>query len=130
MLVNRSGLFEDTVHNIDVVIDTVGGDTLSRSEKVLRRRRLVTLVGSVPAAICDRERIVCPATPPWDVKPGLQAAESLIATGQLRINIDRVYPLEAIAAAQEHNRSGHTRGKVVVDMGVSAGGAQTGERSR
>jgi NADPH:quinone reductase-like Zn-dependent oxidoreductase len=80
--------------------------------------RLVTLVGAVPAAICDRGRIVCPATPPWDVKAGLEAAENLIATGKLQINIDRIYPLDAIAAAQEHNRSGRTRGKVVVDMGV------------
>jgi hypothetical protein len=37
------------------------------------------------------------------------------------VNIDRSYPLEAIVEAQAHNRSGHTRGKVVVDMGVAAG---------
>jgi NADPH:quinone reductase-like Zn-dependent oxidoreductase len=115
----RAAPFENAVHNVDVVIDTVGGDTLSRSEQVLRDGgRLVTLVGAVPAAICDRGRIVCPATPPWDVKAGLEAAENLIATGKLQINIDRIYPLDAIAAAQEHNRSGRTRGKVVVDMGV------------
>lgn len=113
----RATRFEDAVHNVDVVIDTVGGDTLSRSEQVLRDGgRLVTLVGSVPTAICDRGRIICPATPPWDVKPGLQAAESLIAAGKLRINIDQVYPLAEIAAAQEHNRSGRTRGKVVVEI--------------
>ena len=116
----RATRFEDVVRNVDVVVDTVGGDTLVRSEQVLRDGgRLVTLVGSVPAQICDRRRVVCPATPPWDVKGGLDAVAPLIAAGKVRINIDQTYPLAAIVQAQEHNRSGRTRGKIVVDMGVS-----------
>ena len=116
----RATRFEDVVRNVDVVVDTVGGDTLVRSEQVLRDGgRLVTLVGSVPAQICERRRVVCPATPPWDVKGGLDGVASLIAAGKVRINIDQTYPLEAIVKAQEHNRSGRTRGKVVVDMGVA-----------
>jgi NADPH:quinone reductase-like Zn-dependent oxidoreductase len=115
----RATRFEDVVRNVDVVVDTVGGDTLVRSEQVLRDGgRLVTLVGSVPAQICDRRRVVCPATPPWDIKGGLEAVGPLIAAGKVRINIDQTYPLDAIVQAQEHNRSGRTRGKVVVDMGV------------
>ena len=51
---------------------------------------------------------------------GLEAVGPLIAAGKVRINIDQTYPLDAIAQAQEHNRSGRTRGKVVVDMGVAA----------
>jgi NADPH:quinone reductase-like Zn-dependent oxidoreductase len=117
----RATPFEDVVHNVDVVVDTVGGDTLIRSEQVLRDGgRLVTLVGSVPAQICDRRRVACPATPPWDVQGGLDAVAPLIAAGKVRINIDQTYPLDAITQAQEHNRSGRTRGKVVVDMGVAA----------
>ena len=115
----RATRFEDVVRNVDVVVDTVGGDTLSRSEQVLRDGgRLVTLVGSVPAQICSRGRIVCPATPPWEVKRGLEAIAPLIAAGKVRINIDRTYPLAAVADAQQHNRGGSTRGKVVIDMGV------------
>jgi NADPH:quinone reductase-like Zn-dependent oxidoreductase len=121
MIDYRATRFEDVVHDVDVVVDTVGGDTLVRSEQVLRDGgRLVTLVGSVPAQICERRRVVCPATPPWDVRGGLEAVAPLIAAGKLRINIDQTYPLAAIAQAQEHNRSGRTRGKVVVDMGVAA----------
>jgi NADPH:quinone reductase-like Zn-dependent oxidoreductase len=111
----RATRFEDVVRNVDVVVDTVGGDTLVRSEQVLRDGgRLITLVGAVPAEVCARERIVCPATPPWDVKRGLEAVAPLIAAGKVRINIDGTYPLQAIAEAQQHNRNGGTRGKVVV----------------
>jgi NADPH:quinone reductase-like Zn-dependent oxidoreductase len=123
----RATRFEDVVRNVDVVIDTVGGETLARSEQVLRDGgRLVMLVGSVPAATCERRRVVCPATPPWDVKRGLEAVAPLIAAGRLRINIDQTYPLGAVAKAQEHNRAGSTRGKVVIDMGVAA---ETSRRS-
>lgn len=111
----RATRFEDVVRNVDVVVDTVGGETLVRSEQVLRDGgRLVTLVGSVPAQICARGRIVCPATPAWDVQRGLEAVAPLIAAGKVRIHIDRTYPLAAIAEAQQHNRNGNTRGKVVV----------------
>jgi NADPH:quinone reductase-like Zn-dependent oxidoreductase len=117
----RSTRFEEVVLEVDIVVDTVGGETLTRSERVLRDGgRLVTLVGSVPAGICAAGRIVCPATPPWNVQRGLAAVAPLIESGALRVNIDRSYPLEAIAAAQQHNRSGTTRGKVVIDMGVDA----------
>lgn len=122
----RKTRFEDVVRDVDVVVDTVGGETLARSASVLRDGgRLVTLVGSVPAELCAAGRIVCPATPPWDVQRGLAYVAPLIDAGTLRIHIDRSFPLESVAAAVEHNRSGRTRGKVVVDMGVDQTAAVT-----
>ena len=121
----RSVRFEDVAKEIDVVVDTVGGETTVRSAAVLRDGgRLVTLVGTVPAEICAAGRIVCPATPPWDVQRGLAYVAPLIEAGTLRVNIDRCYPLDSIAQAQEHNRSGRTRGKVVVDMGAAPAGSK------
>jgi hypothetical protein len=109
------------VRDVDIVIDTVGGDTLERSESVLRDGgRLVSMAGRISAETCAAGRIVCPATPPWNVQEGLQGVAPLIESGALKINIERIYPLDAIVEAQEHNRSGRTRGKVVVDMGVEA----------
>jgi len=111
----RAVRFEDVAKEIDVVVDTVGADTLRRSPRVLRDGgRLVTLVGSVPAEMCDRIR--CPAAAPWDVGRGLGYVAPLIAAGALKINIDRRYPLSEAAAAQRFNRDGRTRGKVVLDI--------------
>jgi D-arabinose 1-dehydrogenase-like Zn-dependent alcohol dehydrogenase len=56
---------------------------------------------------------------------GLDGVAPLIAAGKVRINIDQTYPLAAIAKAQEHNRSGRTRGKVVVDMAVAVESSRT-----
>jgi hypothetical protein len=105
------------VRDIDVVVDTVGGDTLQRSPAVLRDGgRLVTLVGSVPPALCAGGRIRCPATPGWDVQAGLAYADSLVEAGRLRPSIERSYPLAQAADAQRHSRSGRTRGKLVLAM--------------
>lgn len=113
----RAVRFEDVVRNADVVIDTVGGETLARSERVLRDGgRLVSMAGAVAAETCAAGRIVCPATPPWNVKEALDALAPLIEANKLRINIDGVYPLDAIVQAQRHNREGAARGKVVVEI--------------
>lgn len=109
--------FEDVVKDVDIVVDTVGGDTLARSPAVLRDGgRLVTMAGTPPAAACSGGRIQCPATPPWDVAGGLAHAAPLIANGRLRVSIERTYPLDEAAAAQQHSRSGRTRGKLVLAM--------------
>jgi NADPH:quinone reductase-like Zn-dependent oxidoreductase len=117
----RATRFEDLARDIDLVIDTVGGDTLARSPAVLRDGgRLVTMAGTPPTEACSDDRIQCPPVAAWDVAQGLAFVEPLIAWGALRINIDRIYPLDDIVAAQRHNRSGRTRGKVVVDLGAEA----------
>ncbi|HVH33824.1 MAG TPA: nuclear transport factor 2 family protein, partial [Tahibacter sp.] len=113
----RSTRFEDVVKDVDVVVDTIGGDTLTRSGQVLRNGgRLVSMTAKVPESMCADGRILCPATPPWNVREGLEGVAPLIAAGKLQINIDGIYTLDSIVAAQQHNRSGNTRGKVVVDM--------------
>jgi NADPH:quinone reductase-like Zn-dependent oxidoreductase len=116
----RSVRFEDVVANLDVVIDTVGGETLARSPAVLRDGgRLVTLVGQVPAELCAKGRIVCPVVATWDVAAGLAFVAPLIESGALRVNIDRTYPLDQIRDAQDASRAGHVRGKIVIDLGAS-----------
>lgn len=115
----RAVRFEDVVKNVDVVVDTVGGDTLQRSPGVLRDGgRLVTMAGRTTPAMCVRIR--CPATAAWDVRSGMAYVAPLIARGQVKVNIDRRYPLADAAAAQQFNRDGRTRGKVVLDVAPEA----------
>jgi len=114
----RAVRFEDAVKNVDVVVDTVGGETLQRSPAVLRDGgRLVTMAGRTTPAMCTRIR--CPATAAWDVRAGMDYVAPLIAAGRLKVNIDRRYPLAEAAAAQQFNREGRTRGKVVLDVAAT-----------
>lgn len=109
--------FEDVAKEIDLVVDTVGGETLVRSAATLvNRGRIVSLTGQIPSDTCSSSRVSCPPTPPWDVKVGLSGVLPLIKQGRLRVNIDRTFPLDQAADAQRYNMEGHTRGKVVIEM--------------
>ena len=42
---------------------------------------------------------------------------SLVESGQLRPIVDKVYPLDQVAAAQEYSKTGRARGKIVLEVG-------------
>ena len=112
----RSVRFEDVVSNVDLVFDAVGGETLARSPVVLRDGgRLVSIAGRLPKE-CAAGRIECP-TEIENTQAGeraLSRVSELIASGKLKMHVDQVFPLDQAAAAQESNREGHTRGKIVL----------------
>jgi len=109
--------FEDVAADIDLVIDTVGGDTLARSPEVLRDGGRLVSVAGMPPPQCGG-RIECPQDP-GDPDGGARAMRELVAlieAGRLRIHVDEVFPLAQAGAAQERNREGHTRGKIVLKV--------------
>lgn len=107
--------YEDAVRDMDLVLDAVGGDTPTRSVATLREGgRLISIAARIPAAICDGERIACPAEPAVDNREVLASLATLIEAGKLAVHIDARFPLAEAAAAQALNRGGHTRGKIVL----------------
>lgn len=109
--------FEEVAANADLVVDTVGGETLTRSAAMLKSGgRIVSMAGRVPSDLCMSRPLACPSAAPWDVNAGLAWVNPLIANGQLKVNIDAVFPLDRAADAQRYNMEGHTRGKVIIEM--------------
>ncbi len=107
--------FEDLVHDVDVVFDTIGGDTQKRSWKVLKQGGiLVSIVGppSAETAAAHGVRQV-----PVFVQPNAtQLAEiaNLVDSGKLRSVVETVLPLSEARRAHELSQAGHTRGKIVL----------------
>lgn len=107
--------FEDVVHNVDVVLDTVGGDTFERSWNVLKPGGfLVTTIVEVPerAAVAHGVRakhIVSQA----DGRELAQIA-SLVDERHIKPIVTTVLPLAEARKAHEMNESRHTRGKIVL----------------
>lgn len=113
----RATRFETEVRDADVVIDTVGGDTLARSPAVLKRGgRLVTIAGRLPQDACSAAGLDCIASNAGEPARALAAVAPLVASGRLRVLVDRTYPLERAAEAQQQIRDGGGRGKIVLTV--------------
>jgi NADPH:quinone reductase-like Zn-dependent oxidoreductase len=105
--------FEEVAKDIDLVLDTIGGDTLSRSLQILKPGgKIVTLVGSVPKG---HEGQVIPMHMQFDADQLAQLAD-LVTQKILSLRLGDRFPLEAAAAAQDLVKRGHTLGKVLIHV--------------
>ena len=116
----RTTRFEDVVKNVDVVLDTVGGDTLQRSPTVLREGgTLLTVVGMPPAQACSERKLRCPASSTATrEQPGEELTKlgQLFDSGDLKMSVEATFPLAQAAKAFELSESGRARGKIVVQV--------------
>ena len=113
--------FEDVAKDVDVVLDTVGKDTLARFYGVLKKGGfIVTIVAQPDQAQLDKYEIHGAAIL---VKPN---ADELVEIGRLidakKIIpvVSQVFPLAEAAKAQEQIATGHTRGKIVLKIADEA----------
>lgn len=122
----RTTRFEEAIDEpVDLVIDLIGNvhdDTGSRSLQVLRDGGLIINVptGSWPSMfdeVAAADRAIRATT--LKISPDariLTTLAQLVDQGDLRVELDAVYPLERAADAHTHIESGHARGKVVLDL--------------
>ena len=111
----------DQAKNVDVMIDTVGGDTATTALGLVKRGGSFITIASrdITAEMCAAAGVTCPyvgAPRPGDPSEGdyLRPVARLIDAGKFTVHIDKTYPLARAADAQEYNRSGHTEGKIIL----------------
>jgi NADPH:quinone reductase-like Zn-dependent oxidoreductase len=102
--------FEDTLRDIDLVLDAVGGDVVERSWQVLRPGgRIVSVVQPIP----DPHGVFFIVEPSRDQ---LEELAALADVGLLKPIVARVFPLVQAREAFELGLQGHTRGKIVLQV--------------
>jgi NADPH:quinone reductase-like Zn-dependent oxidoreductase len=117
--------FEDTVRDMDVVFDAIGGETLRRSWSVLKPTgRMVTVAADVENSKDDREKKAFFIVQPNQAQ--LRKIGELLESKTLRVIVDAVLPFEQASAAyagKVHDRQ--RRGKMVVTVRAQHGTAAT-----
>ena len=109
----RTRRLEDVVHGLDVVFDTVGGDTLRRSWGVLRPGgRLITIAASEEGSQDERTQAAFFIVEPRRAE--LEEVARLIDYGEVRPVIGAEFPLADALLAYRHKPA---RGKVVLRVG-------------
>jgi NADPH:quinone reductase-like Zn-dependent oxidoreductase len=112
----RTEEFDEGGAGYDVVIDTVGGDTLNRSFGVLRRGgRLVTLSAPPPAGLADEYGVSATFFIVTPNRDQLTHLAGLVDGGRLQVGIAATYPLARGREAFESGRQpGRRAGKTVI----------------
>ncbi|MGH8728265.1 MAG: NADP-dependent oxidoreductase [Burkholderiales bacterium] len=109
--------FEDVVRGVDVVFDTIGGDTQKRSWKVLKKGGILVSILTPPSpeeAAAHGVRHAYTFVQPNAMR--LAELAQLVDSGKLKPVIETVLPLSETRRAHELGQTGHTRGKIVLDI--------------
>ena len=109
--------FEDTLRDIDVVLDTIGGETRKRSWRVLRKGGvLVTLVSPIPAGEAEQHGVRGMFFIVSGNRGQLDQISALVDSGKLKPVIAEVLPLARAREAFEHGAASHAPGKIVLQV--------------
>jgi len=107
----------DVVKDVDIVLDCVGGDTLTKCWDVVRQDSGVLISVAEPASL-EAEKLHPGVRRVWFiVSPnGEQLARigQLLDQGVVKPEVEAVLPLEEASKAYDLGKKGHTRGKIVL----------------
>ncbi len=107
--------FEDAVHGVDAVLDTITGETMERSWQVMKKGGILVSILEPPSPEkAAGHGVRCHHTFVQGNLEQLNAIAKLVDAGKLKVIIEKVFPLFEARAAQESNATGHTRGKIVI----------------
>jgi NADPH:quinone reductase-like Zn-dependent oxidoreductase len=112
----RSVRFEESVHEVDVVFDTIGGETLKRSWRLLKPEgRMVTIAADSEGTKDERIEKAFFIVEPNQKQ--MTEISHLLDAGQLQCFVDAVVPLvNASDAYCGLIKERHGRGKVVLSI--------------
>ena len=107
--------FETAVRDVDVVLDTMAGETRQRSWQVLKKGGiLVSILGAPSAEDAARHGVRQAGVFVQPNRAQLEEMAGLVDSGKLRPIVEEVLPLQEAARAHEKNQTLHTRGKLVL----------------
>jgi alcohol dehydrogenase len=116
----KTQTFEDVLssHNYDAVLDTVGGETYTRSFKVLKRGSgiIVSTLEQPNQELMEKFGVKAILELSQVTSERLTKLAQWVDQNNVRVNVDKTFPLEDAATALDYQKVAHPRGKVVLAM--------------
>jgi NADPH:quinone reductase-like Zn-dependent oxidoreductase len=108
--------FEEIAKDVDVVLDSVGGDTLERSYGVLKKGGfLVSIVARVDEKKLEEKGLRGTSMLVQPSADGLREITKLIEAGKVKPVVSATFPLGQAGEAQKKLEAGGVRGKIVLE---------------
>ena len=109
--------FEDVAKDVDVVLDSIGRDTLARSYGVVKKGGIVvSLVARPKESELEKHGIRGSGLNAEPNSEELAEISKLIDDRKMKVIVSRTFPLSDAMKAQEKVATGHTRGKIVLKI--------------
>jgi NADPH:quinone reductase-like Zn-dependent oxidoreductase len=106
--------FETAVQDIDVVVDTVGGDIPERSLKILRKGGVLVSVAAHLTPEIGEAQGIRTASAGRATSDKLAQITKLLESKKITPVVGPIFPLAEARQAQELSQTGHGRGRIIL----------------
>ncbi|CAI6062290.1 NADP-dependent oxidoreductase [Cohnella sp. JJ-181] len=107
--------FEDVSKEVDLVVDSVGGETEARSWSVLKKGGiLVSLTQNPSQENAQKHGVTAKFNTQLPTREDLQRLTELIADGTVQAEIDSIFPLSQADQALAKSEARHGRGRILL----------------
>jgi NADPH:quinone reductase-like Zn-dependent oxidoreductase len=106
-----------TLKDIDVVLDTIGGETQENSWKTLKKCGHLVSIAQTPAETSATQHDVSASF--CFIQPNREQLEKLAEladAGQLKVNIDSEFGLDQVSEAHTRSETGRAQGKIIINV--------------
>lgn len=110
---------ENVVHDVDLVVDAIGGPTTARFLRTLKRGGALFPIFGLGASGGDEAEqrgVTVSTTQVRSNGAQLEEVGRLLNDGTIRVEIDSTFPLADATKAHERAAEGHIRGKIVLTV--------------
>jgi NADPH:quinone reductase-like Zn-dependent oxidoreductase len=110
--------FEDVIHDYDAVLDTVGGETYKRSFRVLNKGGgiIVSMLEQPNTELMNQYGIKAIFLFSQANRQRLTKLAQWVDQNDIKVNIDKTFPLDEAGKALDYQNGVHPRGKVVLTV--------------
>jgi alcohol dehydrogenase len=111
----RTQAFEDIAHDYDAVFDTVGGDTYTRSFKVLRKGGIiVSMLEQQSSELMEQFGVKAVSQFTQVNRERLSKLAEWVDQNKVKVNVEKSFSLDEAGKALDYLRDIHPRGKIVL----------------
>ncbi|MEO5891144.1 MAG: NADP-dependent oxidoreductase [Ferruginibacter sp.] len=114
----KSTRFEDVVENIDFVLDTIGGDNIEPSLKVIKKGgTLISIVSGKSETVTEKAAesgIIGKFCLVESSGEDMNALAALLENGSIKSHVSQIFPFPEMAKVHLQIESGTTKGKLIV----------------
>ena len=109
--------FDDILHDYDAAFDTVGGETYKKSFKVLKNNgTIVSMLEQPDSNLMNQYGVKAIFQFTETTSERLTKLAQWIDQNNVKVNVEKTFPLAETAKALDYQKDNHPRGKVVITI--------------